>query len=68
MRFLVESLKDLDDSLKKVGGRLFVFTGDSLNILSHLFQVSLGFGEQLDQCLVLVICYHSCLETLISNL
>jgi len=48
MRFLVESLKDLDDSLKKVGGRLFVFTGDSLNILSHLFQVSLGFGEQLD--------------------
>lgn len=38
MRFLLESLNDLDQSFKKHGGRLFVFTGDPINILSHLFQ------------------------------
>lgn len=37
MRFLLESLKDLDDSLKKYGGRLYVFHGEPTVILPKLF-------------------------------
>ena len=39
MRFLQESLKDLDDSLKNQGGRLYVFFGDPVKVLGNLFAV-----------------------------
>lgn len=41
MRFLLESLQDLDESLKKYGGRLYIFHGDPVKILSGLFTVSI---------------------------
>lgn len=37
MRFLLESLQDLDENLKKYGGRLYVFHGNPVKILSDLF-------------------------------
>jgi len=40
MRFLLESLQDLDKQLQAVGGRLYVFVGDLYKTLEHLFQVS----------------------------
>ena len=39
MRFLMESLRDLDNSLKNHGGRLYVFFGDPVKVLGHLFEV-----------------------------
>ncbi|XP_052810769.1 cryptochrome-1-like [Mya arenaria] len=38
MRFLLESLHDLDDHFSNEGGRLFVFTGNVLTTLSNLFK------------------------------
>ena len=40
MRFLHESLRDLDETLKKFGGRLFTFSGNVSDILTHLFKVN----------------------------
>lgn len=39
-RFLLECLQDLDNQLKNVGGRLFVFRGDPVQVLENLFSVS----------------------------
>ena len=39
MRFLIESLKDLDNSLKNHGGRLYVFFGDPVKVFENLFEV-----------------------------
>lgn len=38
MRFLRECLVDLDNKLKIVGGRLYVFQGDPVNIFSNLIE------------------------------
>ncbi|XP_052809529.1 cryptochrome-1-like [Mya arenaria] len=38
MRFLLESLRDLDEQFIKDGGRLFVFIGHLVTILSKLFR------------------------------
>ena len=37
-RFLVESLKDLDTSLRKLNSRLFVFRGNPKNVLPEIFK------------------------------
>ncbi|KAL4233889.1 hypothetical protein ACF0H5_008562 [Mactra antiquata] len=37
-RFLLESLRDLDSSLSKHGGRLHVFFGDPVKVLPKIFQ------------------------------
>lgn len=39
MRFLTESLLDLDNSFKKHGGRLYVFFGDPVKVFENLFEV-----------------------------
>lgn len=36
VRFLFESLENLDSSLRKLGSRLYLFEGDSVNILQEL--------------------------------
>ncbi|XP_052238808.1 cryptochrome-1-like isoform X2 [Dreissena polymorpha] len=38
MRFLIESLRDLDETFNNYGGRLYVFTGDLMNILGNLIK------------------------------
>nr|AWY10935.1 photoreceptive cryptochrome [Hermissenda crassicornis] len=38
MQFLLESLKDLDDSLRAKGSRLYVMEGDPLQIFPNLFE------------------------------
>ncbi|CAC5360560.1 CRY [Mytilus coruscus] len=38
MRFLIESLEDLDRNLRKFGGRLYVFHGQPVDILTNLFK------------------------------
>jgi len=37
-RFLLQSLEDLDSSLKKLGSRLYVVRGDPVEVLGNLFQ------------------------------
>lgn len=37
-RFLVESLKDLDDNLRKLSSRLFVFRGNPKTVLPEIFK------------------------------
>ena len=39
MRFMLECLKDLDNSLKHHGGRLYVFFGDPVEVFQNLFKV-----------------------------
>ena len=41
MRFLLECLQDLDDSLRKKGFRLFVLYGMPEKVFPKLFQVSI---------------------------
>ncbi|XP_035216341.1 cryptochrome-1-like isoform X2 [Stegodyphus dumicola] len=38
MRFILDALKDIDDKLHKVNGRLYVFQGKGIAILSDLFK------------------------------
>ncbi|KAL3882520.1 hypothetical protein ACJMK2_028856 [Sinanodonta woodiana] len=38
MRFLLECLQDLDESFKKVGGRLFIFHGKPKAVFTRLFE------------------------------
>lgn len=42
MRFLHESLEDLDESFKGFGGRLYTFQGETITTLKMLFEVSIG--------------------------
>ena len=39
-RFLLESLKDLDSSLRKLNSRLFVVRGQPTDVFPRLFKVS----------------------------
>ncbi|XP_074647612.1 cryptochrome-1-like [Tubulanus polymorphus] len=52
-RFLHESLQSLDESLKKVGGRLYVFKGNAVKILKQLFEewdiTRLTFEQETEQ-------------------
>ncbi|KAK3090268.1 hypothetical protein FSP39_010528 [Pinctada imbricata] len=38
MRFLIECLKDMDDKLKEVGGRLYCFTGQPVDIFEKIVE------------------------------
>lgn len=38
MKFLLESLEDLDEQFKNFGGRLLIFRGDSVEIFRKLWQ------------------------------
>ena len=42
-RFLLQSLEDLDNSLRKLNSRLFVVRGQPANVLPDLFKVCVYF-------------------------
>lgn len=44
VKFLVDSLKDLDSQCKKIHSQLHIFYGDDIKILTHLIQSELAKG------------------------
>lgn len=38
MKFLMESLDDLDRQLKAIGGQLYIFRGNAVNVMRRLFE------------------------------
>lgn len=48
-RFLLQSLEDLDNSLRKLNSRLFVVRGQPTDVFPRLFKVSLQMREKLIQ-------------------
>lgn len=38
MKFLLESLADLDRQLREIGGQLYVFRGNAVNVMRRLFE------------------------------
>ena len=47
MKFLLECLKDLDESLKKYGGRLYVVKGPSDVVVKQLIEVICNLFDKL---------------------
>ena len=46
VRFLFESLENLDDNLRSLGSRLYLFEGNSVNILQELTQQLIQLGHK----------------------